>query len=767
MWNDANKLYQTKDYEKALEIYQKAEKNEPRGLSKAVNASQYKETKKVMANRYYREALSSAENGEINKAINLLQKAAELDPENTDIREALQKTQSRKDDGIKKADSSFAQGVAHLNEKNWRAAIKSFDEAIKSNRNFIAAYGKKQVAINERNKDEGLFASGMELFNAGKIRASLNVFQEAKAYDPFHPQIDEMLKKTEERIFASKKSFAEAEQFRLKKNWSEAGKLYAKTLGLDSVYPEAPARKEEVEREEKAGAALYEQGAGLLAGKKLNSAVKTLNECKAQSPYHGLVDSALKDVNARLAKTSALHAKAEAYINEQKHGETISTLEELLSIYPYDEKASISLAKTYSSTNKFLESAELYANLAVVRKKTKNLAENFTFEDGEKSPNLTSYNEDITPVIDLSSKKIYERTKYELEIITKDKRGGTANEGTIGQSILTGFSAARPANLSVSSRGFAKLSPDEHGKDGVKTTAPGKFAMAIEVTDIMPDEIREETPLTKDYISHYETEPNPEYDVAVNNYQTESNNYNAAMNDYRIKKADIDRRAQEATRSGGFAGIMASALISGLYAGLAQPTRDRINSAKTTLDNTPRTIKKPIHEIHYYNEVTVTRKVSVTATGNLTGHEFESPEDWQEDVTASGKFFDSPNTKAGIERISLKLPGNKELTENALKKLGQKIQAVYAKRLKEFIIDGYIEKGKKNVNDGNLLGAYENYFNALFIDPSLAVLKLAGSKDAKTASLLFDTENIRLIENKIKTDFKETHGEEAFVLPLK
>ncbi|MBI3584411.1 MAG: hypothetical protein HY096_10755 [Nitrospinae bacterium] len=117
MWNDANKLYQNKDYEGALTIYQEAERKEPNGLQDSVNARQYKETRKEIANKYYREALNAAKDGKLNEAIPLLKKAGELDPKNMDVKDALQRLQSRKDEGMKKADLLFNQGSSYLKEK--------------------------------------------------------------------------------------------------------------------------------------------------------------------------------------------------------------------------------------------------------------------------------------------------------------------------------------------------------------------------------------------------------------------------------------------------------------------------------------------------------------------------------------------------------------------------------------------------------------------------------------------------------------------------
>ncbi|MBI3584414.1 MAG: hypothetical protein HY096_10770 [Nitrospinae bacterium] len=146
------------------------------------------------------------------------------------------------------------------------------------------------------------------------------------------------------------------------------------------------------------------------------------------------------------------------------------------------------------------------------------------------------------------------------------------------------------------------------------------------------------------------------------------------------------------------------------------------------------------------------------------GKEFESQEDWQEDEAVSGQYFDKPKPDIGIKRISLNLPPNKELIETAIRRLGQKIQTKNSKLLKEHLVDGYIEKRKKDILDDALLNAYENYLNAVFIDPSLVMGKL-GYKEAKVTSPM-DIETIRLIDDKIRKEFKELHGDKAFVLPL-
>ncbi|MBI3584412.1 MAG: hypothetical protein HY096_10760 [Nitrospinae bacterium] len=212
--------------------------------------------------------------------------------------------------------------------------MKFFDDAIRLNRNLIVAYSKRKEAVKERNQEDGLFSDGMERFKAGKLRDALPIFQQCKTHDPYHPKIDEVLKLTEENIQSAKKSFEEAEKFRGMKNWSEAGKLYSKTLKLDSEYPDVASRQEEVVREEKTGQQLFDEGSSHFVGKKLTSALNLFKQCKEQSPYHSLVNNALNDTEERLKKIAALHNEAEVSIKKHKHGNTIATLENLLDIYP-------------------------------------------------------------------------------------------------------------------------------------------------------------------------------------------------------------------------------------------------------------------------------------------------------------------------------------------------------------------------------------------------------------------------------------------------
>ncbi|MBI5887139.1 MAG: hypothetical protein HZB82_00305 [Deltaproteobacteria bacterium] len=766
IWNDANQFYKNKDYDKALAVYQDAEKKEPKGLSDPVNALHYRETKKTIADRYYKEALDNAEKGDMNNAIILLKKAGELDPENADVKDALQRLQSRKEDNIKKADTLFAQGSAYVIEKNWRAAVKPLDEAVKFNRNLMAAYAKKLDAVAGQRAGDGLYSDGMAKFNAGKVRGALAVLQECKAKDPFHPKVDEAIKATEARLKSSNKIFAEAEKFRTMRNWSEAAKLYAKTIEMDSEFTEAGVRQEEVTREENTGNQLFEQGNTSLAIKKLNLALNSFQKCKEQSPYHGSVAKAIRETEGQLARAATLRARADAAIKGQRLGETIATLENLLSIYPFDENAAVSLVTTYIAASKLLETNALYANMAIFRKKAKDLATGFTNENSTKSEKLSSFsNEDISPIIDQAISKLNQRTAYELEVIARDKKGSSANEDTLGQSILAGLNNGKPVNLTLKSRSFSKLSEEERARVAAMQNIPNKFAISLEIIDIVPDETRNEVQLTKDYISSYYTEPNPEYDVALNNYQAEQNNYNSAMSTYNANKAEFDRQARQATQGQGMFGAVMAGVMSGVYSA-TMPSRQKMDDARSRLDNTPRTLKKENHDTHYYNEVTISRKVAVSATGKLAGPDIDSTDDWQEEEAVSGSYFDNPNPKAGIVRVNLQLSPNKELTVTALKKLSKKVQADYFKRLKEHLVDMYIEKGNKETYKNALLGAYENYLNAVAIDPAMAIAKLSGAKDAKAVTIILDAEVIRLVDNKIKREYKDSQGDKPMVLPL-
>ncbi|MBI3584413.1 MAG: hypothetical protein HY096_10765 [Nitrospinae bacterium] len=250
--------------------------------------------------------------------------------------------------------------------------------------------------------------------------------------------------------------------------------------------------------------------------------------------------------------------------------------------YPYDEKATVGLITTCIAASKLLESNGLYANMAITLNKAKDLTDRFIYEEGGKSSNLSGFNEEITPRIDKATSKIYGRTRYELDIINRDKKGGAANEDLIGQSISSGFSNGKPSNLIVSSHSFSKLSGEELASYR-KVNTPNKFIMSLEITSIETDETRNEPPLSKEYISHYVTEDNPQYDVAVNRYNTEVDNYNAAMADYRKQKADIDNKAKDY-------GLLGLALSVGMS--LVQPSRAALDNAKAELNNTPKTVKK-------------------------------------------------------------------------------------------------------------------------------------------------------------------------------
>ena len=625
-----NKAYQQGDYPKALEFYQQAEKQSAKDFADPKVAARYTDIKKICAKALHQQALQAADKGDFNAAVSLLKRAQELDPESQDIKDALQSTENTRSERIQKSFTLFAEAGKLDAARNWRESFKSYEQAVKANRNHILARVKRWGADLERTKGEKLFEQAKTHFDNKRFKLALEVFVKCKAQDPFHPLVDASTKKVQEKLQA-------------------------------------------VDR-------LFQEGEEALKASKLDK--------------------------------------------------TITALETLLEMYPYHQEAAVTLVSSYLALGQLMDQNSLWANAAIALQKGDGFCKTVG-ENGEKEPKLDQLKNDIATRTPPLAAKIYVRTTYQVEVVTQDKKGVASQEETLDRGLATAFGRAKAPNTKVNSSRFSALPEERRNRDLSKDVAadPQRFILLVTINNTEVELDKAETALSKEFIDHYITVPNPDYPVAQAEHQNAQTNYDIAMNNWRAQQRNLQSQI-----SGSRNDMIRMIMLTAALGALTQPSRAPVDKALKKLNETPPTVQQPVMATHNYKEVTLTKKATVQASTKMAGQEFDSSQNWEEYETVSCKYFDPPHAKANIPDLPRTLTPDKDLTEQAIKKLAQKVQPVCLQQLREHLVNRYIREGEKNINGSDLLSANENYVNALFVDPVLTRQKVTGEPPPRALS---------------------------------
>lgn len=236
-------------YQKAITFYEQGINVYPvnqASFEKAIDQAKGREK----IENYYSEGLNLLAQNQPDQAITAFEKVAKIDPDYKDTKQLFEETKSRlknktDDSNIQKR---YAQGVTHLENKEWQSAIQAFEEVLQKSPNYekaqeyitFARYNFDSTKKNEsfdRYYEEGLAAA-----QRGDYIKAFITLERIKKQDPNFKDVNLLLrqfqKKFEEQNDQSTKNNLynrgliafEAEK------WEEALEIFNRLYALDSNY---------------------------------------------------------------------------------------------------------------------------------------------------------------------------------------------------------------------------------------------------------------------------------------------------------------------------------------------------------------------------------------------------------------------------------------------------------------------------------------------------------------------------------------------------
>ncbi len=239
---DAEKSYGDRDYRAAYEAYERARAEDPESVSGDAEVdAHYQATKKGLARILYDGAKAKADGGDLNGALEDLKRARDLDPSSIDVEEAIRSTEARKADRREKAKARYAAGLDLERKRDWYRAFDEHDGAVKLDPNHFRARARRQAVAAERARGEALFADGTRCEDEKRLLAAVVPYRRCKEASPFHPRVDEALRRTQGNLEEAKHYLNEADA--AFKTSDLKGAWLAVSQSLEAYPRAAPARK--------------------------------------------------------------------------------------------------------------------------------------------------------------------------------------------------------------------------------------------------------------------------------------------------------------------------------------------------------------------------------------------------------------------------------------------------------------------------------------------------------------------------------------------
>jgi len=222
------------------------------------------------AKAHHEKALKLADEGKLNDAIAELRHALKLDPENLDVRDALQSVEQRKRDNLSKAQRLHTQALALAGERRWGKAADALAAAIAANPNHLPA---RVLAARVRGRLAAAAAAraeGGRLLADRRLEQARDAYKAALAVWPVDDEANRGLQAALAQRQQAGTRYREATELAGGNRWDEAAAAAAASLQLFPYHREAEALLDRARR--RAAAAHCQAASELLAKGKLAEA---------------------------------------------------------------------------------------------------------------------------------------------------------------------------------------------------------------------------------------------------------------------------------------------------------------------------------------------------------------------------------------------------------------------------------------------------------------------------------------------------------------
>lgn len=159
-------------------------------------------------NNQYREALNYLEKGDLETAVVMLEKIAEISPDYKDVQSRLQQVrqqlkEKQKQEQLEKA---YAEGLEAMSMKNWTKAIIALEQVLEIDPEFRDARKRLKQAQNslEKESTESILAKyytqGVEALQKEDLASALLAFEKIKKINSNYRNVKTLIKQIEDRL---------------------------------------------------------------------------------------------------------------------------------------------------------------------------------------------------------------------------------------------------------------------------------------------------------------------------------------------------------------------------------------------------------------------------------------------------------------------------------------------------------------------------------------------------------------------------------------
>lgn len=232
-YNRALALLNKEHYQQAIELFDDIRdsdndfKDVSERLKQAQTAfarqSQKSQENAALAARY-EEAISQAEAGNLERAIELLQQVVTQDPQFKDANQRLQnlnvqqRARVRQNQQKRALERSYQEGVTALRDRSWQRALAALEKVAAIDANYkntsqLIVQAERALQDQKSNKAqtrsqkdtrlEELYLSGVSAIEQEEWRQAFQAFKELKSLDPDYKDIDDKLKQIRDALKAN------------------------------------------------------------------------------------------------------------------------------------------------------------------------------------------------------------------------------------------------------------------------------------------------------------------------------------------------------------------------------------------------------------------------------------------------------------------------------------------------------------------------------------------------------------------------------------
>lgn len=195
--------------------------------------------KKECSKSHYKEGTDFVSRKQFDEAVTSFKTALSIDPDNKKAHMALQNVLNVKADNIMTADDRYKEGMAFAAKKDWRNAVKAFQQALTINPKLTEVQTQIDSSSEQIDQAEAIYNACLPLLEKKKWVEAVAEFEKVLAIDPAHPSSIDKQRLARNEIAGGQDFFLKGEAAIKQDNRSEAIVFFKKAVQHNADQSEA------------------------------------------------------------------------------------------------------------------------------------------------------------------------------------------------------------------------------------------------------------------------------------------------------------------------------------------------------------------------------------------------------------------------------------------------------------------------------------------------------------------------------------------------